>query len=213
MSSEHLFVAERPSGGSELFTDVPGTDPYRTAIVSLFERGAISGYETAQGTVFRPEEPYLRAQFAKVMVEALGVPVEESLEAPFWDLGPDDPDSLYPHDYVAAAYEAGIIAGFPDGSFRPWEPAGRAQLVTLTVRAAAQGPRAGLLLDTPSYYTPLPGMFDLTHARHLATAEGNGLMDGLLGYGHHWDPWRAATRAEGAQLLWNLIRMDVGRER
>jgi hypothetical protein len=65
------------------------------------------------------------------------------------------------------------------------------------------------LLDTPAYYTSLPGNFDSTHAFNLAIAQDNGLMDGLLGYGREWDPWRAATRGEGARLLWNLFRIDL----
>jgi len=208
VSSKHLFVATAPTTSMEPFADVSGLHPYRTAIVSLSERGAVSGYKTEQGAAFGLDEPCLRAQFAKMMVEALGVPVDESLKAPFWDLGPDDPGSLYPHDYVAAAYTAGLITGFPDGSFRPWQPANRAQLVTLTVRAA-QNLRPGLLLSTPEYYTSLLGSFDQAHARNLVVAEDNGLMDGLLGYGHEWDPWRTATRGESAQLLWNLLRTDL----
>lgn len=207
-ASEHLFVGTAPVIAIEPFADIAGTHAYRTAVVSLFEIGAVAGYESGGNTVFRPDEPYLRAQFAKVLVEALGVPVEESLEAPFWDLGPDDPDSLYPHDYVAAAARAGLIQGFPDGSFHPWDPAGRAQLVTLTVRAA-HTLQAGLLPATPADYVSSLGPFDSTHARSLAVAEDNGLLDGLLGYGRHWDPWQAATRGEGAQVLWNLLRMDL----
>lgn len=210
-ASEHLFVATAPLVTIEPFADIAGTHPYRTAIVSLFDKGAVAGYESGGHTVFRPDEPYLRAQFAKVLVEALDLPVEEGLVAPFWDLGPDDPASLYPHEYIAAAYQAGLIEGFPDGSFHPWQPAGRAQLVTLTVRAADRL-RPGLLLDTPfspTYYTPLPRNFDPTHARNLEVAEDNGLLDGLLGYGWEWDPWQAATRAEGGQVLWNLLRMDL----
>mgnify|MGYP000927572860 CR=1 FL=1 len=207
-ASEHLFVGTAPAAEAEPFADISGTHLYRTAIVSLFEEGVVAGYESGGHAVFRPEETYLRAQYAKMLVEALDLTVDEGLRAPFWDLGPDDPDSLYPHDYIAAASEAGLIQGYPDGSFHPWQPAGRAQLVTLTVRAAQQI-QPGLLLDTQSSYAPLPGNFDATHARSLAVAEDNGLMNGLLGYGREWDPWQAATRGEGAQLLWNLLRMDL----
>ena len=95
-SSENLFVAKPPASAEQPFADIPGTHINRTAIVSLFDQGVVSGYETLGGTVFRPDGPFLRAQFAKVMVEALGLQVDESLEAPFWDLGPDDPDFSIP---------------------------------------------------------------------------------------------------------------------
>ncbi len=207
-ASEHLFVAAAPPVAMDPFADIAGTHPYRTAVVSLYEKGAVAGYESGGGAVFRPDEPCLRAQYAKMLVEALDLPVEEGLVAPFWDLGDNDPASLYPHDYIAAAYQAGLIEDFADGSFRPWQPLARAQLVTLTIRAADRL-RPGLLLDTPAYYTSLPGNFDSTHAFNLAIAQDNGLMDGLLGYGREWDPWRAATRGEGARLLWNLFRIDL----
>lgn len=208
-SSEHLFTATPPGSTLDPFVDVPGTHPYRTAIVSLFDQGAVAGYEIPGGAAFRPDEPYLRAQFAKVMVEALGLPVDEELQAPFWDLGPDDPDSLYPHDYIAAAYKAGLIKGYPEGRFRPWEPISRAQLATLVVRAASSLP-LGMLLTPPGSYSSLLGDFDRTHGANLRVAQYNGLVNSVVGYGYQWDPWPAATRAEGAQMLWNLLRIDVG---
>lgn len=208
-SSEHLFVAAPTAGALDPFADISGTHPYRTAIVSLFDQGAVAGYEIPGGAAFRPDEPYLRAQFAKVMVEALGLPVDEDLQAPFWDLGPDDPDSLYPHDYIAAAYKAGLIKGYPEGRFRPWEPISRAQLVTLVVRAASSL-RPGMLLAPPGWYKSLLGDFDRTHGANLGVAQYNGLVNGVVGYGYQWDPWLAATRGEGAQVLWNLLRIDVG---
>lgn len=208
-SSEHLFVAEPPSGPAVPFADVSGTHPYRTAIISLFEQGAVAGYDVPGGAAFRPDQPYLRAQFAKVMVEALGLPVSEDLEAPFWDLGPDDPDSLYPHDYIAAAFKAGIIQGYPGGAFHPWGPVSRAQLVTLVVRAAS-ALRSSLLLAPPGWYDSLLGAFDNTHGASMSIAQYSGLVNGVIGYGRTWSPWLPVTRGEGARVLWNLLCIDLG---
>lgn len=208
-SSDHLFVATPPATVLAPFADVSGSDHYRTAIVSLFDRGVVTGYQTAGATTFLTDQSCLRAQFAKVMVVALGLPVDESLQAPFWDLGPDDPNSLYPHDYIAAAFKAGLTKGYPQGTFRPWEPISRAQLVTLLVRAASVL-RPGMLLAPSKGYSSLLGDFDPTHGHDLAVAQYNGLVDGLIGYGRNWNPWLPATRGEGAQMLWNLLRIDLG---
>ncbi|MHB8869186.1 MAG: S-layer homology domain-containing protein [Thermoleophilia bacterium] len=122
---------------------------------------------------------------------------------------PTTPGSLYPHDYIAAAYRAGLIKGYPGGAFRPWGPVGRAQLVTLVVRAAsALGP--SLLLTPPAWYDSLFGDFDLTHGASMGSAQYNGLLNGVVGYGRTWSPWLPATRGEGAQVLWNLLRIDLG---
>ncbi|MCL5736814.1 MAG: S-layer homology domain-containing protein [Actinobacteria bacterium] len=208
-SSVNLFVAAPSPSEPGSFADVEGLHPYRTGIVSLWDRGAVGGYPVGDRTEFRAQEPYLRAQFAKVMVEALGLPVDESLEAPFWDLGPDDPDSLYPHDYIAAAVKAGLIKGYPGGAFRPWAAISRAQLATLVVRAGFSL-RPAMMLSAPDSYWSLLGAFDRTHGRNLALAQYNGLVDGLLGYGRYWDAWASASRGEGAQVLWNLLKRDVG---
>ncbi len=110
-ASEHLFVAAAPPAAVDPFADITGTHPTRTAVVRCMRREP-SPDTSGGGAVFRPDEPCLRAQYAKVLVEALDLPVEEGLVAPFWDLGDNDPASLYPHDYIAAAYQPGL-SGFP----------------------------------------------------------------------------------------------------
>ena len=40
--------------------------------------------------------------------------------ASFRDLGPDDPESLYPHEYVAMAAEKDIVRGTGPGLITPW---------------------------------------------------------------------------------------------
>lgn len=71
-----------------------------------------------------------RAEFTLMLAAALGLePVlgaslEFADELPVWAAG-----------YVAAAVEAGLVQGFPDGTFRPAEPITREQLAAMAVRA------------------------------------------------------------------------------
>jgi hypothetical protein len=46
--------------------------------------------------------------------------------------------------------------------------------------------------------------FSAIHDLNLAIAEYKGLLKLLVGYGTNWDPWAPATRAEVAQILYDL---------
>jgi hypothetical protein len=131
------------------------------------------------------------------------VPVSEDLAATFADLGPDDPDNLFPHDYVAALTELGIINGTGPGQFSPYANLTRRQLFTLVVRATEKL-YPGMLEPGSIYPEWLPHPAD-----DLAqvTIPRNGLADGLIAYGPRWDQWGKATRGEAAQVLWNLMEM------
>jgi len=64
----------------------------------------------------------------------------------------------------------------------------------------------GLLLPPPAGYGTL-GDFHAIHGPTMRTAEYNGLLAGLAGFGPSWDPWANASRGETAQMLWTLAAM------
>jgi hypothetical protein len=193
------YQTTRPSRLS--FADVPFDHPYREAIVALAGSRVVSGYAGADGGIlFKPDDPVRRAQFAKMVSGGFRLPVTESLVAPFTDLGTDDPQNLYPHDYVAAAALAGITWGADPGVFAPYADVTRAQVVTMLVRGTEQlEPNA--LADPPAVYLGTMGDFSADHGPAMRSAEYNGLLVGIVGFGRDWDPWRAATRGEVAQML------------
>ncbi len=201
-------VATRIVPSPTTFTDVSGFDPYFTAIAGLKLLGAAEGYPTSDGKAdFRPEGLLTRAQFAKMLAEVLDLDVTEGLVSSFVDLGENDPQSLFPHEYVAAVVDlGGIINGTSPDHFSPYANLTRAQLVTFIARAA-RVVLPGVLEAAPTLMEPTLGLFDPVHGPQLELAERGGLLDGLVGYGPAWDPWRAATRAEAAQVLWNLAEM------
>ena len=129
---------------------------------------------------------------------------------PFTDLGDDvlpgdtEGDSLYPHDYVAAAYLAGITRGTTATTFAPYDGITRAQLLTMVVRAM-ESLHPGDLVTPPGYFECSIGDFDPLHGPNMRIAEYNELLEGLTGYGPGWSAWAPATRAETAQILWNLM--------
>jgi hypothetical protein len=185
------------------FQDVAPTDQYGPAIDGLAALLVVSGF--GDGFSFGPEQYVRRAQFAKMIDGALGLPVPMELGSPFTDLGDDDPADRYPHQYVAVAAREGITVGVTPTTFEPWQNITRAQVVTMIVRGA-RGVLPGRLVEPPAGYQGTLGSFDREHALTMRVAESNGMLAGLQGFGPGWDPWAPATRGEVSQLLWSLIR-------
>lgn len=204
MNDAAVYLATRAAvPPTPSFVDVPTDHPYRPAIESLAQRGIVVGYPVSGGAEFRPGNPVWRAQFAKMICELWNLEVDEADVSPFTDLGPDDPATPYPHEYVAAAARAGITTGITPTTFGPYTDISRAQVITMIVRSA-QRLDPSLLAAPPADYPSLVPAFSEVHDANLRIAQYNGLLKQLQGYGSTWDPWAKATRGEVAQMLYNL---------
>ena len=200
--------ASPASASTAAFPDVPAAQPYYAAIKELASRGIVSGFSD---DTFGPAKLVLRKQFAKMIVGAMGLSVTEDdwqdASRPFTDCGRDDPNSLYPHDYIAVAKTHGLTTGKTPTKFAPNANITRAQMVTMVVRAAQS---LGITL-TPvgsNYAGTFSGYANPTHGANVHLAEYNKLLQGLQVAG---DPsaWMAdnATRGEVARVLWNLMQV------
>lgn len=113
------------------FSDVPGGHPFYQEVETAFNHGIISGY--SDGT-FRPGNNVTRAQLSKIVVLAKSWPL----------LNPPTPTfSDVPRDYpfyreIETAYARGIISGYSDGTFRPYNNATRGQIAKIVHGAAIQ---------------------------------------------------------------------------
>ena len=118
--------------------------------------------------------------------------------------------ALYPDHYVAAAAREGIVTGYqgPAGPlFKPEASISLAQLVTMGTRATARS-----LVVPPASYKSAWGNFDPTHGIIARVAQYNGLLRELPPSGSTlkaMSPWRTATRAEAAALLFNIMGTDT----
>jgi hypothetical protein len=175
------------------FPDVPANHPYHDAIMGMAIAAYVNGY--ADGT-FGPDDRVKRQQFAKMIALAGHLAVTEALTSPFTDLPADDPDDLYPNEYIAAAAVAGITTGLTPNTFDPDAPIKFAQVVTMVTRFAA-----GYLPPVPDTYVPPFGNFDATHYPWARVAAFYGLLDGIA-TPYEW--FGAATRGECAQVIWNM---------
>lgn len=184
------------------FVDIGGS-PYADAINSLAGAGIISGYPVGSVWEFRPGNPLWRAQFAKMIVGALGLAVDESMPLPpFTDLSADKLDDLYPHEYVAAVYDNGITKGTTATTFGPYTDLTRAQLITMVVRAIDRLSPA-TLAGVPAGWHGTLDASDSTHGANIAKAEYNGLLDGIALNG--WSVSGKANRGETAQVMYNMM--------
>ncbi len=111
--------------------DVIGTD-YEEAVTRLVAFGVIGGYP--DGT-YKPEEEINRAQFAKIMVMALGlndaVPAAQNQATGFKDVQA----GYWAAGYINVASGQGLLKGYPDGTFRPANKVSYAESLTMLVRS------------------------------------------------------------------------------
>jgi hypothetical protein len=130
-------VSRRPpvDGNQVTFTDVDPREVHGGSILRLARRGVISGHP--DGT-YRPARPVTRAQLASLLVRGLQIVPPARPVQRFADVPPDSPHAAT----IDAAVSAGLVHGFPDGSFRPDQPVRRDQTAAIITRAMDLPPDA-----------------------------------------------------------------------
>ncbi|WP_088007375.1 S-layer homology domain-containing protein [Indiicoccus explosivorum] len=120
------FIAS-PASAVVSFDDVPPSYRFYEEIVYLHAEGVIDGFE--DGT-FRPNSTVTRGQAAKFIGDALGLDGTQR-GTDFSDVAAGNTFS----GYIQSAAEAGIISGYPDGTFRPHEPVERQHVALMLAKA------------------------------------------------------------------------------
>jgi hypothetical protein len=165
-------------------------------IDALSNAGVIGGFP--DGT-FRPNQQVTRAQFAAIVNKALQLGGSSST-SPFWDV----PNSHWAAGSVAAAANSGLVAGFPDGSFRPEQNVTRAQSLVVLVNGVQ--PPATNAANVPNILSRYrdSAAIPTWAAHHIARAAESNLVvnypdPALL------EPNRSATRAEVAAFTYQTL--------
>lgn len=116
---------ELPEAGDDPFRDTAGS-VHAPAIAAAASADIIQGF--GDGT-FRPQDPVTRGQLSSMIARAFELRASSGATAP--------PDAVgSPHTpAIVAVVEAGIVGGFPDGTFRAGETATRAQTATFVLNA------------------------------------------------------------------------------
>jgi S-layer homology domain len=100
-------------------------------ISNLAARGIIGGFP--DGT-FHPNDNITRAQFAAIAVKALNVPPNTG-SASFNDV----PAKYWGAAVIGAVSNAGLVTGFPNGTFAPEDKLTRAQALVILAKALGSG--------------------------------------------------------------------------
>ena len=112
------------------FTDVAAGAWYNNAISTMANAGILDGYEDGS---FHPNGYITRAEFATIAVRFFDLSYQGE------DLFPDI-DGHWAQDYINQAADAGIIEGYPDGTFGPQKQITRAEAVTMVNRTLDRHP-------------------------------------------------------------------------
>jgi len=156
--------------------------------------GVLKGYP--DGT-FKPENPVTRAEFAKMALLSLGLK-EEKPENPTF---PDVPKDHWAYSYVEGAVKAGLIKGYPDGTFKPDGQVTKAEEMAVIVRGKKWEE------GTPSEFHFSDCQADAWFAAYVETALAQGIVKipdpniVLENGAPKFDPNLPATRAQTAVFL------------
>ncbi|WP_028547325.1 S-layer homology domain-containing protein [Paenibacillus sp. UNC451MF] len=152
-------------------------------------------------TTFEPERNITRAEFAALVVRALGLDQNTGASS-FKDVSSTDWFS----SVVATAVNAKIIDGYEDNTFRPNQPINREELAAMVVRALSY---AGAKPDVSSdRQAELLAKFNDANQivwakQELAEAIEAGIVDGMTDT--TIAPTKQATRAQSAAMLKRLL--------
>ncbi|CCQ93880.1 exported hypothetical protein [[Clostridium] ultunense Esp] len=180
------------------FTDV--SDQWFAADVKLLANKLLIQGRTPN--TFVPQGTLTRAEFAALLVRALGLPEDTATAKQFTDVKGTD----WYAGYLGAAFKAGLMNGYPDRSARPNAPVKREEAAKMIAKAYETAGKKISLTDEEKA-SQLAKFTDLTQVSawardYIAFAAKEGILKGDNG---KINPKNNSTRAESAALLKRLL--------
>lgn len=153
---------------------------------------------------FAPDGRITRAQFATLVVRALRLAERFPTTGTFSDVRPGD----WHFGYVEAAARAGLVSGYPDGSFRPDAPITRQEMAALVVRAAKAAGREVSLTPAQEFLALFRFVDRESIAQWAWSAAARAVHIGVITgrTPEEYAPGADATRAEGTVMLLRLLK-------
>lgn len=168
------------------FSDVPAGAWYKYFLNALVKAHLIGGYP--DGT-FKPQNNITRAEFAKIVVSAIGQTPVEGAQSSFKDCA-----NHWARGYIEKAKALNILGGYPDGSFKPNSHITRAEMSKMICLVK------GLDTSSASGFSDCKGHWADTY---IAAARKAGYV---LGYDSTtFKPDAFATRAEVCKIIYLMI--------
>ena len=179
------------------FTDVEGHWA-ADAIRLMEERGIANGMTENE---FAPEGTITRAQFATLLVRALGLDITAE-QSTFADVNAD----AWYKSYVMAAYRAGLVNGMGDGRFSPEANITREQMAVMIMRAfntLENADFASMSTDMGQRFQDQTGIAGWAY-RAVLIANDMGIINGMTE--DTFAPAMNATRAQAIVMLMRLLQ-------
>ena len=192
------LLPARP-GQAAALTDISGHWA-EEAINDLVAKGIINGFP--DGT-FRPDDLVTRAQFAKMTTLALDYQAEAPDDSTFNDV----PSNYWGFQPVEICARAGLIVGFPDGSFQPEKSVTKAEAVAILARSRS------LFLKDATAISPLADVPDIHWAQPYLNVSYGILFftpnDPNIVQEGNFFPDQSATRAQAAIFIYRLLNTEL----
>lgn len=180
------------SASAVTLTDIDGSWA-KDVILYGVEKGYIGGF--TDGT-FRPNQSVTRAQFAKMLNNALGV--LNSAPAQFTDVSA----GAWYYDEVCKAVSVQYVSGYNDGSFRPDATITRQEAAAMISRIVT-GPKETLSSDSFSDAASI----DAWAKSAVNYVYSKGYMKG--DNNNRFDPKGNLTRAQAAQMIYSICEGET----
>ena len=186
------FAAEAPQQDyPQRFWDVPKDHWAFNYIAELVNKGVLAGYTDGS---FRPEDTVTRAEWAKIMVLAAGLPVNDN-NVYFTDMG-----NHWANAYVNTAKD--YLAAYTDGTFKPDQAAVREDVTVSMVKLKGYDVSnvdyayLSQFTDVNSISNSLKAYVAVAVEKDLISGFDDGTFRGQ----------NTLTRAEAATLLWRAFQ-------
>ena len=179
------------------FSDISASK-YKAAIEKLATDGIINGMG---GGKFMPDKTMTRAEFAAIVVRALGLTPKAN--GKFTDV----PSNQWYAPYIGAASANGIVNGVSKTSFHPNGTITRQEAACMVARAAKYLGKA-TAMDASEIKTALSRFSDGAAVSDWAKGDvAFCLQSGILPAAGKLRPAQAICRDEIAQMIYNLLNL------
>lgn len=177
------------------FTDIDNFEWAYTAIEHLYNNKILNG---KSDTLFAPNDNITREEFAKLVVSAFGL--EGSSKLKFKDVSED----AWYREYIEIAVANGIVNGVSEEEFGVGRNITREDMAVMILRAVDKtGTDTEIIVENPTELSDLGSV-----SEYAKTAVDFMIKRGAInGINGEFKPKSAATRAQAAKILYQIIKI------
>jgi len=183
-----IFIINFGVTDCKAVTDIGGTN-YEEQVMYLIENNIISGY---QDNTFRPDNTITRAEITTIITKLNNLELLESSNSKFNDI-----NNHWAQKYINTLAEAGYVAGYETGEFKPNNDITYGEVVTMLLNSLGYKEEVRLInREWPKNYINMAGIL--------------GLFDDYDAAHHYGFEFKKVTRGEVAILVYNCMNPKLG---